>query len=134
MESKLKHLEFIQSVVSRMAENSFRLKRWSIVLVSAIIILVSGEESGTLALIAIAPIVVFWGLDAYFLRQERLFRALYDQVRMLDTDRIDFSMNTSHLTGKSLGWVAAFKSRTLVTFHLALIVTIILAGIFISTD
>jgi hypothetical protein len=35
MGDKIKHLEMIQAVISRLANNSFLLKGWSITLVSA---------------------------------------------------------------------------------------------------
>jgi len=36
MEKKLKHLEMLQGVINRMANNSFLLKGWSVVLISAL--------------------------------------------------------------------------------------------------
>lgn len=60
MDAKLKHLELIQGVINRLAGNSFYMKGWAVVLLSALLVL------------------VFWGLDAYFLWQERLYRVLYD--------------------------------------------------------
>lgn len=35
MDRKIKHLEFIQGVINRLASDSFRMKGWSVVLVSA---------------------------------------------------------------------------------------------------
>ena len=40
------------------------------------------------------PVFMFWALDAYFLRQERLFRKLYEHVRGAKGEQADFSMNT----------------------------------------
>ena len=37
---------------------------------------------------------MFWGLDRYLLRQERLFRKTHNHVRMAEGDSVDFSMNT----------------------------------------
>ena len=34
MQQKLKHLEFIQGVINRLATNSFLMKGWSVVLVA----------------------------------------------------------------------------------------------------
>ena len=104
MEAKLKHLELIQGVVNRMAFNSFMLKGWSVVLVSAVLVLVSRQGGGRWALIGLFPALIFWGLDGYFLRQERLYRALYDHVRLLASDEIDFSMRTDAFTGSQLTW------------------------------
>ncbi len=56
---------------------------------------------------------VFWGLDGYFLWQERLFRALYDHVRVLAEDQVDFSMDVSSFkTGRARTWPGAMFSRT----------------------
>ena len=45
MEAKLKHLEFIQGVINHLATNSFRIKGWAVVLVSALLVLLARKES-----------------------------------------------------------------------------------------
>ena len=127
MESKLKHLELIQAVISRMASNSFRLKEWTVVLVSAILFLAARENSGDIALIGLVPAVLFWGLDAYYLRQERLYRALYDEVRLQSPTEIDFSMDTRTFTGPRVTWRSSLLSLTLVIYYLAITTAVILA-------
>jgi hypothetical protein len=57
---------------------------------------VDGHSVG-LALTALLPITVFWISDAYYLVQERAFRALYNRVRTLAADKIDFVMDPSDL-------------------------------------
>ena len=44
MEKKVKHLEFLQGIVNRLATDSFRMKGWSVVLVSALFVLLVREE------------------------------------------------------------------------------------------
>ena len=46
MENKIRHLKMIQGVINKMASNSFLLKRWSVVLVSALFVL-SAKETNT---------------------------------------------------------------------------------------
>ena len=125
MEQKLKHLEFIQGVINRLATNSFQMKGWSVVLVAAILVLLARESRLEAAYIALAPIVVFWALDGYFLCQERLYRALYNHVRTLDEEQIDFAMNvTPFRTGYRHSWLGTALSRTLLAFYGVLIVTV----------
>ena len=96
-EQKLKHLELIQGVVNRLAGNSFLVKGWSILLVSALLTLAASREPKAgveLLLIPSLPVLIFWGLDGYFLWQEKLYRALYNHVRVQPEDSIDFSMET----------------------------------------
>ena len=127
MEAKLKHLELIQGVVNRMAFNSFMLKGWSVVLVSAVLVLISPQDGDNRALIGLLPTLVFWGLDGYFLRQERLYRALYDHVRVLAPDEIDFSMKTGDFAGPNPTWLSAFLSITLILFYAAVLMGVVLA-------
>ena len=93
----MKHLEFIQGVVNRLASASFRMKGWSVVLVSALLVVSARVSSFELNLVALVPVLVFWGLDGYFLSRERLFRDLYDIVRQRDEKDIDFSMDVGKL-------------------------------------
>ena len=45
IEAKLKHLEFIQRVIDRLATDSFRMKGWAVVLVSALLVLLARERA-----------------------------------------------------------------------------------------
>ena len=118
MDSKIKHLEFIQGVINRLASDSFRMKGWCVVLVAALFILLAREGRVEFIAIALIPVIAFWGLDGYFLWQERLYRALYDHVRTLADDQIDFSMNVSPFkTGQPRTWPSATFSRTLLVFY-----------------
>ena len=114
----LKHLEFIQGVVNRLGRNSFLLKGWSMaVLVAGALLMVRlRPDQPLLALTLLLPVVGFWLLDAYFLRQERLFRAEYDRVRQQDAT--DFAMNPmQHKDLPKHSWLATFFSVTLVVFY-----------------
>jgi hypothetical protein len=124
MEKKLKHLEMLQAIISRMARNSFLLKGWNVVLVSAIFALASTESKASLVFLAYLPAAIFWLLDGYFLHQERLFRKLYDKVREMDEDDIDFSMNTEPVRSEVASWLRVTFSRTLLLFHGVILLTI----------
>ena len=119
MDNKIKHLEFIQGAISRLASDSFRMKGWCVVLVAILLILLAREgRIEFIAVVTLIPVIAFWGLDGYFLWQERLYRALYDHVRTLEEDQIDFSMNVSPFrTGRPRTWPSATFSRTLVLFY-----------------
>jgi hypothetical protein len=66
MDHKIKHLEFIQGVVNRLSTNSFLLKGWSVVLVSALFALSASDSNRDFVLLAFFPALVFWGLDGFF--------------------------------------------------------------------
>jgi hypothetical protein len=92
-EAKFKSLDYLQATISRMAQNSFMIKGWSVTLVSALVALSASGSNKTYVLIAYFPCFVFWMLDGYFLSQERKFRDLYDLVRAKSENDIDFSMS-----------------------------------------
>src|SRR5258708_3637589 len=73
-EHKLKHLEFLQFVITRMASNSFLLKGWSVTLVAALFALAAKDSDKKYIVVAYFPVSVFWILDAYFLSKEKQFR------------------------------------------------------------
>ncbi len=116
--NKHKHLEFVQAAVNRMANNSFLLKGWSVTLIAALFALAAKDANQAYMLIAYFPLLIFWCLDAYFLRQERRFRALYNQVRQMNEADIDFSMNTEPFSGDiSNNWARALFSPTLFIYY-----------------
>jgi hypothetical protein len=79
---QVKHLELIQGVINRMGGNSFAVKTWAVGLNAAIFALAAERPaSHRLLVVPLLPVAVFWYLDAFYLRQERLFRHLYNAVR-----------------------------------------------------
>src|SRR5438552_968787 len=92
IEAKLKHLEFIQAVIARMATNSFLFKGWAITLAASLSGFGAVQNKRMLFLIALLTTVVFWGLDGYYLWLERGFIELHNNVSATDGSQIDFSM------------------------------------------
>jgi len=126
---KLAHLNMIQGVVNRLSQDSFLLKGWSVILVSALFALSANDSQPTFVILSFFPALVFWGLDGYFLHQERLFRKLYDHVRKLSEDDIDYSMNTSNVKNEVDHWLSVTFSKTLIAFHGVILGSIILVTI-----
>lgn len=127
-ENKIKHLEFIQGVINRMAQNSFLLKGWTVTIVVGLFAFANTKEmDSSYLLIAYIPVFFFWFLDGYFLRQERLFRKLYDSVRIKEEANIDYSMNTSPFNDEVDSWIRVCFSKTLRLFYIPVIIVILLA-------
>lgn len=64
---QLKHLDYIQSAINRMAANSFKIKGWMVTLFSALMALYVNSEKTWFLIVAFIPIFLFWSLDAYYL-------------------------------------------------------------------
>lgn len=133
MENKLKHLEFIQGTINRMAGNLFYLRSWTITLIAALFALFVKGTNADYIFIVYFPVLIFWILDGYFLSQERLFRALYDHVRKLDEKEINFSMDIrEYKKDKKNGWVSSMFSTTLIFFYLPLVVIMLVITYLIN--
>jgi type IV secretory pathway TrbD component len=117
MDAKLKHLEFIQDAIKRMAGNSFLLRGWSITLVIAIFTLASQTYKPIYYWIALFITLVFWLLDSYYLHQEKRFRCLYNEVRAKDPDSIDFSMTLPKNHCGKCSWLSAARSHIFTVFY-----------------
>lgn len=113
---RVKHLEFIQTVISRMATNSFLIKGWSLTLAGILFAVAAGEGSAAVALLTLVPIVAFWLMDGYLLYHERLFRHLYDDARKIDSTVEPFALDIRPYRD-SHGLVRAALSVTLMLCH-----------------
>ena len=123
MENKRKHLEFIQGIISRMAGNLFFLRGWTITLIGALLALFSKNNSPDyIFYFLILVVFILWILDGYFLSQERSYRDLYNHVRKLKEEDIDFSLDISEYQKlKKNSLVYSMFSYTLLVFYLPLI-------------
>ena len=113
-----------------MASNSFLIKRWSVTLVAALFALAAADRNVLFVGIACFPAFMFWALDAYYLRQERLFRKLYDHIR--GAESVDFSMDTRPFQAEVAGILAVAWSVTLRLFHGTIFAMIILVAVLMA--
>ena len=116
MDPKLKHLEFIQKTINRMASNSFLLRGWTVTLAGALLALSFKETNNIYVVISLGVLIVFWLLDSYYLWQERLFIRLFNHVRVLPDSEINFAMDTAAFQ-KGLGWFDCTRSLTELIFY-----------------
>ena len=126
---RLKHLEFIQASITRQAQNSFQMKNWTIVVLAALIALYADKGGIMYLVVSLVAVLAFWGLDGYYLHQERKFRDLYDRVVSDLNDGTDkvvpLSMDLDSRQGFSR-WICACFSRTIVCIYGPLAVGIII--------
>jgi len=140
-EARIKHLELIQAVISRLGTNGFLVKGWAITAAGIFLGFAVDRASWELAVVSLMPTFGFWGLDAYFLRCERLFRHLYNRVRVGDDSIAPFYMSATGQTfvgrapRKASSWLTAFGRPAMSLFYgsivsaTILVVFLILAGV-----
>ena len=118
-EKVVEHLKITQTAINRLGGNSFLVKSWSMTIIVAAMVLIAKHDvqNPYFVLALILPVIGFWILDGYFLWQERLFRKVYDEIRLQpDTD---FKMDPlKHKGEPKCSWLSAIFSVTLVIFYL----------------
>lgn len=131
-EQKMQHLEFIQNVITRMNTNSFQLKELTILIITACMAIYASNTIPLMLLIPIIPTCALWGLDTYYLQQERKFRSLYNDI----TNTTDKPIHTPKLyeitikpytaeKNSMLSYWRVFFSPTIVLFYCPLIVILL---------
>ena len=132
-DDKKTHLEFLQLAINRMASNSFILKGWNITLIVGLFALTLKDLSSSYLYLAILPAFAFWGLDAYYLRQEKLFRELYDSIRKTKRKDIDpYSLNTQSVKCNVKNWFCTLFSPTVILLHGSVILFIVVFIIIVK--
>lgn len=131
--NQIKHLEFIQDAVSRMNSNSFQMKSWMLVIATALLGSFANTGNQNFILLALLPTVIFWGLDSYYLQQERKFRGIYNDVAGLSKEPKEvkpFAMPINlYEDGKYSFWDVFLSVTTLPLYFL--VIAILLAIYFI---
>jgi hypothetical protein len=71
------HINLLQGLINRLANNSASCKTWCLTLVAAFLSLAGATRQPQIVAFALIPIVIFGFLDALYLAQERAYRDLY---------------------------------------------------------
>jgi len=129
-EFMIEELRIVQDIIKRMGLDSFLIKGWTITLVIATLLLKGDKYQ---AFIAFIPILVFWYLDSYFLWLERLYRRLYDWIRLnrLDTDEHLFDMDYRRFIKDEQSKLRIMLSITLAWFYGSIFILTLLYVIFL---
>lgn len=141
-EEKIKHLEFIESNITRMNSCSFQLKGWMLTVDMALLALYASsgvaddsvvKRNAIYILIAIFPTIIFWFLDSFYLQQERKFRAIYNDVAEItdEEERQDvklFEMPLEKYKSKKCKFWYVFKSKAMIWLYLPIIVGLAIAS------
>lgn len=106
-DGKKEYLQMIQEPICRMSTISAIFKGFAATIVAGISTISYEVINLWVLVLSFLPVVAFAVLDVYYLKLERKFRFLFEQVR-LDKHEIDFSMK---LTNDPLEIISA-KART----------------------
>jgi hypothetical protein len=116
-----------------MGANAFAVKTWTVGVVAALLAVAGAQSSGAsvspwVFRAALFAVGVFMILDMAYLRQERLFRHLYDAARRGELAE-PFTMDTSPFRArKNVAWLAVFRSWSVWPLYVLLTVGVVGLG------
>jgi hypothetical protein len=133
---QLKRLDHLQTIIQRLAGNSFLIKGWANTLVSAILgFSFKDSRSSAIAYLALLPTLLFWALDAYYLALEEGVRILYNSgaealaaANYPAEPQVALAPAISARAVASCDWVRAARKPATWLIYAALIVSILLAA------
>ena len=94
-DGKKEYLQMLQEPICRMSTISAIFKGFAATIVAGISAISYSSTNIWILGLSFLPVLVFDVLDIYYLKLERKFRFLFDQVR-LDEHEIDFSMKLTN--------------------------------------
>ena len=133
-DDRRKHLEFIQTVVGRMSTASSLAKGWCLTVATAALGFALTKNSRAVALLGFFAIGLFGFLDARYLREERKFRALYEDARegrvgVYDMRTATYLDPSSAQFASNCQWRSVLRSWSLSAFYGPLLVVALAVAI-----
>jgi hypothetical protein len=117
------HLNLLQGIISRLANNSTSCKTWCLTLIGALVSLAGATHVPGIITFALVPVVIFGFMDTMYLAQENAYRDLYSNV----VGRIrhgSYGLNDVYETSAPLGFCrvcSAFASWSVFPIYLGLL-------------
>jgi hypothetical protein len=125
-ELRIKHLEMLQSLITRMAGYGASFKSYCITVTTAVIGFAFTLHRPAVAALALLPVIAFGVADAQYLRVERRFREIFNLVRKESWDTMpSFEINLQSAPAQS--FLSAATSWSIVWFYIPLAIGVFLA-------
>lgn len=138
-ESLHKEIDLIQACITRMANNSFLLKGWTVTLCAVILALADKDVGWHIGLLVLVPLFCFWYLDGFFLHTEKKYQALYQWVlteRAKNNLSHQYDLDTDRFNAKVKSAFRLMLSRSLLWFYLvpAILATVVGVSKFMARE
>jgi hypothetical protein len=125
-ELRIKHLEMLQALITRMAGYGAAFKSYCITVTTAVIGFALTLHRPGVAALAILPVLAFGLADAQYLRVERRFRDVFNLVRKESWDAMPtFDINLQNAPAQS--FFSAATSWSIICFYVPLAIGALLA-------
>lgn len=123
MDEKIAHLGFIQGVINRMSNNSFLIKGWTVALAAAMLAISSLASQVIIS--SLLALILFWSLDAYYLRQEKIFRAMHRAVAQGMLSSENFEMDPRNFRAECSPTIRLMFNRTVWPLYTSILIALL---------
>lgn len=131
-EDRRKHLDYVQAVITRLAQGSTTAKTFTLTIAAAAFGFSALNEAWYLSLLGIAVIACFSVLDMHYLYQERLFRCLFRAI--VSGRASNYDMDKDKYKGEATR-ADTYASWSVLGFYLPLLIAgLIVVGIALATS
>jgi hypothetical protein len=123
------HLNLLQGIINRLANNSASCKTWCLTLVGALVSLAGATHVPGIITFALVPVVIFGFMDTMYLAQETAYRGLYRRTVNRIRDR-SYGLGDVYEASTPLGFYnvcSALASWSVFPVYLGLIVVYLVA-------
>lgn len=136
-DGKKEYLQMLQEPICRMSTISAIFKGFAATIVAGISALSYSTINVWVLGLSFLPVLAFAILDVYYLKLERKFRFLFDQVRM-DKHEIDFSMRLTNdpleiISAKARTW-DCIKSPSIYLFYPLMLIILLVVFVLKCTN
>jgi hypothetical protein len=130
-EISIAHMSMIQGIITRLETNAFTLKALAMTLATAVLAFSGSVKnpSWVYPMAGCFPVVIFWIMDAKYLRLGRLFRRLFNAVRLGKVDT-PFEMDIKPYMKNEQSVLRIAFSWSVFWFYFSIIVAFIVVSFY----
>lgn len=130
---KIAYLNILQNIIARMSNYVLAIQTASVTVMTALLAFSATDKVSFHWWLFLVPWFVFVGYHVYFLRLERAFRQLYNSATITtDIEVSDFKIDKQKLDSSAPCILKVLFSIPLLVFHIALLIVILSAYIFLT--
>jgi hypothetical protein len=132
-EDNRKHLDYLQSVITRMNTNSFQIKSFTVTIIAAMLAIFASTQKIVFIAISSIPTIMFWFIDTYYLQLERKYRGIYnDVIGITNTRNVEtYDMSLEKYKGNGYSYSEVLFSKTIAPLYVITFLIIVTSSIIL---
>ena len=131
MSKKVAHLNMLVSMLDMVNRSDVSAKRWAVSFTAVFLALATQQQGFRIAYLACVPLVLLWYVDAQNYRKEALINAMFERVRNLPEESVDFSIDLEALPEAKRSMIWWMFSGPALSFYASMIAGVVVVDYFV---